>query len=293
MMRKMSLFLAVSALSLGAASVANAQSVRVENAVVRMIYMPENRSDIAVEITNDNGTLPRLEVTRSGRDVRIKGGVGGRRGPRISQCRAGRGSDAPSQPGQNASVHVAGIGNIALEDAPMVVIRGPLNAEIATGSAVFGTVTPGARNVEISSGGCGDWVVANVQNSAEINIGGSGRTWVGRSEKLEVAIGGSGDVYANQTDNLEVAIGGSGNVVLQRVNGPVDVAIAGSGDVRIASGDSPEMEVAIAGSGDVTHGGTVGNLSSTIVGSGDIRVAHVTGNSTRTVMGSGRIRIGN
>lgn len=274
------------------AQAASAQSMKVEHAVARVVYMPENRSDIAVEITQGNSNLPPLTVTRSGRDVVVNGGLGTRgRNNRIAQCRGGSRNQPVERPGEGSSVTVRGMGTIDMVDAPMIVIRGPRDVEINTSGAVHGAVGRGAENVKVRSGGCGDWVIANVEGNTEIGVGGSGRFWTGRADRLKVSISGSGDVIARQAGAMEVSIAGSGDVRVQQLTRSATIAIAGSGDVQIEGGNIENLSANIAGSGDVDFGGTTRDLTVNIMGTGDVRVQRATGNVSRRIIGIGKVMI--
>ncbi len=82
--------------ALAAAQPAAAQDAEIRNAVARVIVIPEDRSDIAVEITQGSADLPQLTVERRGGKVRIDGGLGRRRSmlqftsDSIRQCSNGR-----------------------------------------------------------------------------------------------------------------------------------------------------------------------------------------------------------
>jgi hypothetical protein len=89
-----------------------------------------------------------------------------------------------------------------------------------------------------------------------------------------------------------VDIAGSGDVGVGSISGPVDVRIAGSGDVKIAGGRATTMNVMVAGSGNVDFGGVAETLKARVAGSGDIRAKQVTGEVHKTIMGSGGVTIG-
>ncbi len=251
---------------------ASAQSVKIENAVARVIYVVEDRRDIAIEVSNETGATPELRMSRSGDDITIRGNIGGRRNTiRINECHSGRSRAPQSSPGEGASVTIEGR-RVALSDAPMIVVRGPRTVKISTTGAVFGSIGRGAQSVELGSGGCGDWVVANVSGASDISIGGSGQVWSGSSQRLKVAIGGSGDVRAGRVEALEVAIGGSG-------------------DVSVTGGRVSDLSAQIVGSGDVDIATTVQDASVGIMGSGDVRIQRVTGNVSKRIAGSGEVRI--
>jgi hypothetical protein len=279
-----------------AALPAAAQEAEIRNAVARVIVIPEDRTDIAVEITQGSADLPRLTVERRGDKVRIDGGLGRRRSmlqfnnDSIRSCNNGR-ADA-RQPGEGATVEVAGKGRIRLEDAPLVVVRTPRDVDVNSGSGVYGAIGRGARSVELGAGGCGNWTVANVDGRLEIGVGGSGTVRAGTSRSLEASVGGSGSILTGATGGLEASVGGSGNIVVAGVDGPAEVSIGGSGDVNIRGGRASTLEVAIAGSGNVRFDGVANSLEASIAGSGDVRVAEVTGPVSRSIVGSGEVRVG-
>lgn len=293
MTKALTLTMAAAAGALLFGGAASAQNIRIENAIARVVYIPEDRSDVAVEVQNGNAALPALEVTRDQRTVRIGGNLrrNGLRG-RSLNCEGGsRRSGPPTSPGEGAYVTAAGVGRIAMSDAPLVVIRGPRNANIGADGAVHGAIGRGANNVRLASGGCGNWVVANVAGDTDLAIGGSGDIWTGSAENLKVAIGGSGDVRATSVRDLSVSIGGSGDVTVQRANGDVAISIAGSGDVDVADGQIDSLNVNVMGSGEVQVGGVVRDVAANVAGSGDIVVARVTGNVSQRAIGSGKVRV--
>ena len=296
---KIAVYAAASAAVLAAfaaAQPAAAQEAEIRNAVARVIVIPEDRADIAVEITRGSADLPQLTVERRGSKVRIDGGLGRRRSmlqfnsDSIRECNDGR-ADA-RQPGAGATVEVRSKGRIRLEDAPLIVLRTPRDVDVSSESGVYGAVGRGARSVELVAGGCGNWTVANVDGRLEIGVGGSGTVRAGTSRSLEASVGGSGSIFAGGTGDLEASIGGSGSIVVAGVNGPAEVSIGGSGDVTVRGGRATTLEVAVAGSGNVRFDGVAASLEASIAGSGDVRVAEVTGPVSRSIVGSGEVRIG-
>lgn len=279
------------------AAPAMAEEIEIRHAVARVIVMPEDRSDVSVEITQGSSELPQLQIDRRGGKVRIDGGLGQGRGfgvsfggDQIRSCRSGP-ADA-RQPGEGASVEVRGVGRVRLEDAPLIVLRTPRAVEVKGSGAVFGAIGRGARSVDLGNAGCGSWTVANVDGRAELAVGGSGAIRAGTSHALEAAVGGSGSIYAGATGALEASVGGSGSIDVARVDGPTEINIGGSGGVRVRGGRADRLEVSIGGSGDVGFDGSAGDVSVAIAGSGDVRVAEATGRVSRSVVGSGNLQIG-
>ncbi|MFZ5684856.1 MAG: GIN domain-containing protein [Pseudomonadota bacterium] len=270
------LLAAAAAMALGGA--AHAASVEVKDAVARVTVIPEDRSDIRVEIVAPNAKLP-LDVRSRGDRTIVDGDLD----RKIRNCRGS---------GDNVSVAVRGVGDVAWREMPQVVIRTPRDARVEAGGAVFGSVGRSA-SLTLSNAGCGDWTVANVEGEMKIRQAGSGDTRTGTAGSAVIRVAGSGDVAtADIRGGAEVDIAGSGAVALRSVSGPVEVSIAGSGDVDIAGGRATTMTVSVAGSGDVDFRGTADSVKAKIAGSGDVRVKEVKGEVSKSIMGSGSVTIG-
>ncbi len=306
------------------AGAAQAAEVEIRNAVARVVVIPEDRADIAVEIEHGSSPLERMTVTRRGDDVFIDGGLSRNA---VRSCSSG--SSSATQPGEGATVDIRGHGRMNVSDTPLVVVRTPRDVDVkagrtggrsrilnitrgGSGGAVFGSIGRGARSIELSNRGCGDWTVANTEGELDLSSTGSGSIRAGTSGTLDlsvagsggvstgatgdadIAVAGSGDISVASTRSADIAIAGSGDVRIGRVDGDtLEVSIAGSGDVRVGGGQARTLDVSIAGSGNVTFDGRAGDVDASIMGSGDVRVAEATGAVNRRVAGSGEIRIGN
>ena len=308
--------------ALAFAGAAQAAEVEIRDAVARVVVIPEDRSDIAVEIEHGSSDLDRLTVTRRGDDVIIDGGLSGNA---VRNCTSGPAGG--TQPGEGARVEVRGHGAINVSDAPLVVVRTPRDVDVnasqsggrlrlfglrrGSGGAVYGSIGRGATSVDLGNRGCGDWTVANTDGDLDISNAGSGAIRAGTSRTLDLSVAGSGGVSAGATGEADISVAGSGNITLAaagstdvavagsgdvtigRLEGQtLDVSIAGSGDVRVGGGQVGTIDVSIAGSGNVSFDGRAGDVSASIMGSGDVRVAEATGSVNRSIMGSGDVRIG-
>lgn len=288
--------LAVALTALASPSLAQTNSARpevtIKDVYARVIYRPEDRTDYAVTIAESGSDrLPTLQIKQAGGKLEIAGGLNtGRFGTRISRCNSGSSTTAPESPGQGGSATVDGIGQLGADEAPLIIISGPRNADIRAGGAVFGTVTRGAENVNLRVGGCGGWVVANTEGQLALNIGGNATVWAGTAREAVVNLGGQGRITTNAVRSLRANIGGAGNIRVASVDGDVDVRIGGSGAVLIDGGSAPRVNARIAGHGDIEFGGTAQDLEAVVAGSGRIEVERVTGNITRRVVGAGRIK---
>lgn len=261
-----------------AAGAAQAASVDIKDAVARVTVVPENRSDIKVEIVHANPNLPLQIRSMGGRTI-----VDGDLDRRIRSC----GGPLPGK-----RVHVRGVGDVSWNEMPQIVIRTPRDVDVDAGGAVFGQVGRSA-SLDLGNAGCGDWTVANVEGRMRISQAGSGDTRAGDAGSARIRIAGSGDIaLADVRGAAEIDIAGSGDVRVASVAGPLDVQVAGSGDVHVLAGRATTMNVRIAGSGDVDFGGSADTLKAHIMGSGDVRAREVRGGVSKTVMGSGGVTVG-
>jgi hypothetical protein len=252
--------------------------VEIDHAVARVTVIPEARSDVAISVVRANSRFP-LKVSRVGDVVHVDGGLGWR----SIDCRSSFG---------RPHVKVWGLGDVAYADLPQVVIRTPRAARIGAGGAVFGAVGPG-DSVDLANGGCGDWTVADQAGALRARLSGSGDIRAGAAGSADVQLSGSADVVMGAVrGGLSATIAGSGNVTAARVDGPLRGRIGGSGDLRVRDGRVTDMDVAVAGSGDVRFGGVARSLQVKIAGSGDVSVARVTGAVSKQVVGSGDVNIG-
>ena len=274
------LLLAAAAAALGFAGAASADpSVKIKDAVARVVVIPEARGDVKVEFLTTNKSLP-LEIRQNGANTVIDGGL---RMNRINGCNTVMGKRV---------VHVRGVGDVKWEDIPQVVVRVPMDAEVSAAGAVFGNVGR-SNHLELSNAGCGDWTVANVKGKFELNQAGSGDTKAGSAGSAEINIAGSGDVKTQEIGgDLEVNIAGSGGVNTASVAGAIEANIAGSGDVTILGGRARSVDVNIMGSGDVDFGGVAEKVDVSVAGSGDVRIAKAEGPVSKSVAGSGDVIIG-
>ncbi|MBI1682634.1 GIN domain-containing protein [Caulobacter hibisci] len=262
----------------GTASAAE-PSVKIKDAVARVVIIPEARNDVKVEFLTRNASLPL--------DVRVVGGQtildGDLRLKRIQGCQGS---------GDGVSVKVRELGAVKWADIPQVAIRVPLNVTVSASGAVYGSIGR-SDSVELANAGCGDWTVANTKGKLEISLAGSGDTKAGSAGKAEINLAGAGDISLQEVTDLEIAIAGSGDVKVAALRGgDIDVSIAGSGDVKVAGGRARDIDVSIMGAGGVNFGGEADKVSLSVAGSGDVHVAKVNGPVKKSAVGSGNIYIG-
>ncbi len=267
---------ALASLAAGAASAAPLAEVR--NAAARVVVIPEDRQDVKVEFASINPALP-LTIREDVGRVIVDGGLH----RRIGGCQAEFGK---------ITVRVHGLGDVAYDNLPQIIIRTPRQARVEASGAVFGSVGR-TDSLELSNAGCGDWTIANVKGELRLNQLGSGDSRTGSAGVLVAHVAGSGDVMVKDIGGgATIDIAGSGDVSAASISGALKANIAGSGDVRIDRGRATEFDVHIAGSGDVRFGGVADRVNAAVAGSGDVDVAKVTGPVRKSILGSGDVIIG-
>lgn len=293
---------ATAALLAAGAAAAKEPSVEIRDAVARVIIVPEARTDVKVSFKTTNPALPLTVRVEDGKTI-VDGDLGHGFGKsRIRSCRNFN---------DKVSVDVSGVGLVKYDDMPQIIVQVPMDARVAAGGAVFGSVGR-SSSLSLSSAGCGDWTVANVEGSMNINVAGSGDIRTGSAGAANLNVAGSGDisttgvrgaVSANVAGSGDIKTGpvggalavnvmGSGDADVASVAGDVSAKMAGSGDILIRGGRADTMAVSVAGSGDVRFAGTAGALDASVAGSGDIRVAQVTGGVHKRSVGSGDVTVG-
>jgi hypothetical protein len=272
--------LALVAAAVSAASAASAApSVKIKDAVARVVVIPENRSDVKVEFLTTNPSLP-LTVRQNGDEVIVDGDL---RMNKINGCNSRNGK---------VWVKVRGVGEVSYDNFPQIAVRVPMDAKVQAGGAVFGDIGR-SDSVKLGNAGCGDWTIANTKGKLEVAQAGSGDTKTGSSAVAEISIAGSGDVSTQAVaGDLEVNIAGSGDVSVASIAGKLDGNIAGSGNITVAGGRSRLVDVSVMGSGDVAFNGEADEVDVSVAGSGDVRIAKVNGPVKKHVAGSGDVIIG-
>src|SRR3546814_20983177 len=123
-MRFVPMLLAATAAGLTSAGAADAASVEVKDAVARVTVIPENRTDVKVEVVAANARLPLKVRSLGGRTL-----VDGDLDRRIRECRGS---------GERALLPVRSAGEVAGRDMPPVVIRPPRAGALATRGGGWG-----------------------------------------------------------------------------------------------------------------------------------------------------------
>jgi hypothetical protein len=261
-----------------AGAAAAAPSVEIRDAVARVTVVPEDRSDVKVEMLTKNTALP-LEVRSEGSRTVIDGNLS----HRIKDCR-GR--------GDHPSAYVRGVGDVSYENMPQVVIHTPRAVILETNGAVYGAVGR-SGSVDLENSGCSGWTLADVAGDATLRESGAGSVRMGSSGKLELRLSGAGSVHATQVrQGLDATLSGAGGVRIDELSGPILAHVSGVGQIKVGQGHATAVRASVSGVGGVDFGGDAQSLDASISGFGGIRVKAVSGPVTKSVSGGGHVTVG-
>ena len=262
-----------------AAGSACAADLEIRNTALRVVVIPEARSDVSVTVLKTNSRLPiRVAKDLSGRTI-IEGAQWF--GP-FSQpiwCDAG-------------GVRLWGAGHIDTADLPQILVRMPLEARVSSGGGVFGAISRADR-LNLGVSGCGEWTVGNVQGRLALDDSGSARLRTGTAGQMALRVSGSGDIathaVAGGLDAEDVS--GSGEITIEQASGLVRVRGSGSGDLVVNGGQASRLDVDVSGSGAVQFKGAVQDLAGGSSGDGQIVTGPVTRSLSVDISGSGDMAV--
>jgi hypothetical protein len=277
--------LAATAGAIASAGAAHAATLDIRNAALRVVVIPEARTDVSVTVVRTNPKLPLTVYNAPSGAVVVDGGLSPFwfLGGRPVSC-------GPSGPGGWMSVW--GVGRVAYEDLPEVVARVPMDARVRSSAAVFGAISQADR-VDLDSSNCGEWVVGDVRDRLAVRTSGSARVRTGNAGQMALSVSGSGRVATRAAANgLDADVSGSGGVRVEQASGPIRADISGSGGIEIAGGHATSLATRTSGSGDLVFAGVVQDAKGDISGSGDVRVAQVEQSLDAGISGGGRMEVG-
>lgn len=134
------------------------------------------------------------------------------------------------------------------------------------------------KSADLRLAGSGHIKIADVAGALGAKIAGSGAIEAQNADSADASIAGSGTITLRDLkQGLAAAISGNGDITAASINGPLKVAIAGSGRVKIAAGRANPLKLSIMGSGELDFGGTAVDPEIAVMGSGDVKLGAYTG----------------
>ena len=151
--------------------------------------------------------------------------------------------------------------------------------------------SPRVVEVNVEEGSAVSGAIGRGATSVSLgNVGCGDWTVANVNGPVELSLAGSGDIWTGTSNSLEVSLAGSGDVTSGATR-DLEISIAGSGSVTAGRVDGP-VEVSIAGSGDViVRSGNVGTVEASIAGSGDVRINARVASVEGSIVGSGDVHV--
>lgn len=249
------------------------ESIRLRHVAAFISVIPEERTDVSVEIDNPGGAPMPTISSDEGRVI-----VDGQLRGRIENCR-------------EDGVELRGYGFVANEQLPRITIRAPRALSIGVSGAGRAEIGE-TESLDLDFSGCGNAQLAEVAGDLTIDLSGSGEVRGVGAQSLDADVAGSGEIEVGPVANgADVSIAGSGSVAINGLTGALDVSGAGSGALEVRGGDVTVATIDLAGSGDVAIRAPVQRLEASIVGSGDVAVPAVVGEIDAEIAGSGNVTV--
>lgn len=270
---------AIAATVLLTGGAAQAASIEIKDALVRVTVIPEDRADVRVDVVRPNAELP-LTVRAFGDRTVIDGGLA----RRLRGCNG---------LGEKRSIRVRGVGAVRWDEIPQVVIHAPRAVALSASGVVSGVIGR-AASLDLRNSGCSQWTIADVTGDAALRESGAGSVRMGASSRLDLHLSGASRVHAARVrQRLDARLSGAGGVQIDEASGVIDARVSGVGQVKVAGGRVSKLSASVSGVGGVEFDGVAESLDASISGLGGVRVREVTGPITKSVTGGGSVRVGN
>ena len=281
-------------LSVQAAVAQPLQTLSLKNVRADVEIIPENRSDVSVDVQVNGSTDAQPVVTRIGNVVTITGDVEtGRQAFRVSFNLA-RNMDVAAT---KRRLHIPYMRRSGLI---LIVVHAPLRVKVKSNAEVFGHIGP-SQSVDINDIGEGEWHVDPVEQDIRVSGGGKTDFYLSTSRSVSLDLLGTGSVKLGDTQSLFSSQYGSGDVIASRVYKEVNLNISGIGDffgqyvsgsTRILIADAGNARIddasisklivrSLDGVGTVKIGGTVNDVDVNIGTSTKVTLHKVTGTVQR------------
>jgi hypothetical protein len=241
--------------------------------------IPENRTDIAVEVRSPDHRLPTPSVTRNGGDLLIDGGLHTTHG---SCGNAG---------GPDHGFDLSGYGWTSRGSAVSITLHTPRDVRVKANGSIDGTVRP-AQGVDLVTDGCSRWRIADVNGTLAIRQDGAATIDAGSAGSTVLELAGLSRINLTNTRALKVDMSGAGSVRLNSIAGPVDANLSGVGSVHIAGGRAARVQADVSGMGGFNLHGSASELDAQVSGIGSVHVDHVDGAVHKMVSGIGHVSVG-
>lgn len=210
-------------------------------AALKVVVIPERRSDIAVERGAEG-----FELAREGQALFITDGFD-----------AADGRNCPER------LPATGLNTI--------IVRTPMDVDIHSSGAVVGEVGA-ARALRLATGGCGTWRASSAAAAASLVQAGGGSIELGAANKgLAARLTGDGQVKVGEVQGpLAADVQGRGRMALAGgVNPKAQLRLAGPGEI-VHAGQVGTLEAELSGSGRIHVEVVTGQVRKVVGGMGQV-----------------------
>ncbi len=278
----------VSALALAAGSAhaelsfnGDGPEIELRDLAARVVVTPENRSDIDVRVRYGKAKVPVLMVSHRGNVTVLDG--------HLSSLQHGLHFDInfDNGDGEHGRVFITGVGDVDINDLPMVFIRVPMNAAVKDSAYTFGTIGP-SSSLNFILNGSGDWNIAPVNGPLNVIDSGSGNVRIVSAGDSVIDNMGSSDIQVGHVQRLKLSLSGSGDFKSEQ-SGDTQLQNMGSSDIQL--GRVGGLKAQLNGSGDLSLDGIGGGLTLVNSGASDVTINHLNGPTSLQMTGSGDVHI--
>jgi hypothetical protein len=252
---------AAAALAAAMAGEAAAAELVLDQAVARVVVIPEARSDIQVEVAQGRNGAPPVRVSRSGDSVTVSGGS------RVRMC------NFDTEDGGWIMLSKSGP-RVDMEDFASVTVRAPRDVRISGGGgAILGSIGR-SQTLTMEQSGCAHWTAGDVAGplQAEMSTGANLRAGTVPTARLNATSGGA--VRVVRADRLDATATAGGVIKANAAPGVVVATATGGGVVTIDGGSTRSLTGTATGGAHIRHKGRVGELEASASGGAVIKVEH-------------------
>ena len=259
--------------------------IELRDLVARVVVTPENRSDIDVRVRYGKAKVPTLMVSHRGNVTVLDGHLSSIQRNLSFKINFNVNDDDENH--ANGRVFISGVGDVDINDLPMVFIHVPMNAEVKDSAYTFGTIGP-SNSLNFILNGSGDWNISPVNGPLNIIDSGSGSVRVASAGDSVIDNMGSSDIQVGRVRHLKLSLSGSGSFKSDQSD-DTQLQNMGSSDVQL--GHVGLLKAQLNGSGDLSLDGVGNGLTLINTGASDVTINRLNGPAMLQMTGSGDVHI--
>lgn len=246
---------------------ANYQATRLslDNIAGRAEIVVGGSAGISVAITGDPAELATVDLKVENGTLKIRSTRHMRRYDRIADAALYR-------------ISVPKGTDLTIDNMVGEIQAGDLGGDLSIDSGALKGSIGAVRSAHLDGSGALKLTIGDIAGELAMDASGAANIRTGSVDSANLDVSGAGDIDIQDIRHgLHAELSGASQVDARSVNGPVDVEVSGSGDIRIAGGRADPLEVDISGIGSFEFGGTAVNPQLSVSGRGRIKLKAYTG----------------